>query len=201
MNQTQVVAIAAVAAVAAVAVSGVLVASAQEPPATATASASASASGSAAPKRALRSLADKPPPDGATPRPSDDEWKAAEEVALRGQLPDACSAHLVREWLRIHCPHGGGAVSVVSGSASDVDVRLAPVRLITTPQGSTTDPGGTAIAFPLRRGDRRIVQVTAQGEQSYDGGFYPWPMMLISVQWLDDQPGPWVSVAQELRRW
>ncbi len=50
----------------------------------------------------LRAIGDDPPSDERTPRPTPEEWKAADEVAL-ARAHQSCTARRVREWLRIGC--------------------------------------------------------------------------------------------------
>jgi hypothetical protein len=149
----------------------------------------------APPRPKLRSLADRPPPTEPSEAPKDDEWKTAEEVELLGELPPKCSAWLVREWLQLRCDHNGVAVSVVSGEKEGVDARLVPLAFKRVPWEAVT--GSTSVTLPLRRGDRRLLQVTTNSYEDYNGGVWPSMLMLLSVDWLDDHEGPWVAVSRE----
>jgi hypothetical protein len=54
-------------------------------------------------------------------------------------------------------------------------------------------PGGGEVMFPLRRGDRRVFQISTFG-QGYDGPFTILPAAIIQEQWTDGDPAPIVTV-------
>jgi hypothetical protein len=177
--------------VAAFAVPGLLLlgAQAQEP----------SASASAQPEvdeAMLRSLETKPPPEVKSEKPKPEEWNGAERVALFGKMPGTCKAYLLREWLQIRCDNNGAAFAVLSGSTEDVTTKLvrSAFTAATETEGATNVTGSITIQLPIRRGDRRVMQVSTTDFNDYSGGMWGRPLMTISEQWLDDQPGPWVSV-------
>lgn len=158
---------------------------------------SSTAAPSAAPKTpALRSLADQPPPDTKSEPPTPDEWNGAEQVALLGELPEHCTAKLVREWLQIRCAANGGSLSVISGSREGVSASLVPMSF--KPGASEPTTGSSTVVMPIRRGDRRVMQLMTMSFAEYSGNVWPHLELLISEQWLDDQTGPWVSVTKEI---
>jgi hypothetical protein len=168
-------------------------AEADEPDHAAGTNTAATAEASAKPKR--RALDSAPPSQEKSAAPTADEWKSAEPVALLGTLPDKCSVWLVREWLRIACYENGLAVSIISGSKEDVSATLVPLAFRKVP--FEVVGGSSVLQLPIRRGDRRLLQVTTNSYEDYDGGIYPRMLFLLSVQWLDDQDGPWVAVARQ----
>jgi hypothetical protein len=180
----------------------VLLAARAEPPAASAdpaSSADPSAEPSAEPKprdTTLRSLESQPPPAEESTAPTAAEWEGAERVEVFGPLPDTCKAFLVREWLRIHCNNSGSAFAVLSGSKKDVTARLVPLGLRTETGSMTEVPGTITLQLPLRRGDRRVMQLSSTSFSEYSANAWGAPFLTISEQWLDDQPGPWVSVAQ-----
>lgn len=171
-----------------------------EPRATASASATATASASAsvtAPTVPERDLREQPPPSEASDHPKPDEWKKAEPVALVRPLPSSCHARLLREWLRIRCdswnPQSG---AILTGDADDVFFFMvsAQSRMMHT-QGRNSE-GYVTLELPLRRGDRRLIQLTESDLMGY-GGLGPQRLkMLLSVRWFDDDNGPTITATQ-----
>ena len=153
----------------------------------------ASASASAAPEPRVRDLFEKPPPGAESEHPKPDEWKDAEPVALARALP-GCKARLLREWLRLQCPMWNPQAGVViTGSTDDVFFFLASgqQRMMANPGGEV---GGYAtVELPLRRGDRRLIQLTTSETMDY-GGVGPQRLaLLLSIRWLDDESGPTIT--------
>jgi hypothetical protein len=129
----------------------------------------------------LAALADDPPTDERSPRPTAEEWKHADEVALSREHA-LCKARRVREWLRIACKPWGSlaAIDLLAGPSEGVafDAR---------------ESGEQAVIFPVRRGDRRVLQIVHVASSSrysvdYDTAF------AISEDWLADAKGPTVVV-------
>jgi hypothetical protein len=125
------------------------------------------------------------------PVPSDDEWLHAKSVAL--EPPSWCDAATTRGWLRVHCSVTTWAgVSVLGGSRDGLYV-------------SASDRDATIVA-PLRRGDRRVVQVTdARAREWWDGqkglySYYGPPQIvaryIVSIAWLDSR-GPIATARAE----
>ena len=129
----------------------------------------------------LVAIADDPPSEERTPRPTAQEWKDADEVALARADP-GCKALRVHEWLRIACRPWGSlaAIDLLAGPSEGVafDAR---------------ERGEQAVIFPVRRGDRRVLQIVHVASSSrysvdYDTAF------AISEDWLADAKGPTVVV-------
>lgn len=133
-------------------------------------------------------LADQRPGPEATPKPSAKEWKAAPRVSLARPLPSFCEARLVREWLRIRCSPAEGlaaGAAVLSGDGADVGFFM-------TRSGKYGWDSTTEVVMPLRRGDRRIVQLT-RTNSGHEGIFSQDPLLLVSAEWLDEKGGPIVT--------
>jgi hypothetical protein len=170
---------------------------ADKPAASASSSVSASATAAAsaaAPAVRHRDLQEKPPPKEISDHPKPSEWKDAEPVALARAMPKSCSAKLLREWLKIRCnlwaPQAG---AVLTGDTRDVYFFMvsAQTRMMKTP--GRDFEGYVTVELPIRRGDRRLIQLT-ESDASY-GGIGPQNIaLLLSVRWLDDESGPTVTV-------
>jgi len=125
-------------------------------------------------------------PREASAIPTQDEWKNAITVkpARVDHLARACRFSRVKEWLKIHCPKlHTSAISVLGGSDKDVHMWIAPVHEL-----EGTKPGADII-FPVRPGDRRLIQVLEFGE-AYAGPGHPVLSFTISEQWIDGEAAP-----------
>ncbi|MDI3284044.1 hypothetical protein [Polyangium sp. 15x6] len=148
---------------------------AQAPPA---ASASAAAPGEAVP------LDVDPPGNEKTKSPTFDEWAKATKVRLTRTGPAAapCTAYRVREWLKVRClgtkPH---AMVVLGGDAAEVSFWI-----------DRDERQGGEVQFPMRRGDRRVVQIWTGGVDAA-GVFKARPSLVIQEHWLDDRAAPTVT--------
>jgi hypothetical protein len=149
---------------------------------TAIVAASAPLATPAAPPSTLES--DVPGPDK-SPVPSYAEWQAATQVKLSRTSPAAsgCVASRVREWLRVRCPQRTFAISLLGGSNEGLSFWIGP-----------EDKGRPGeVQFPLRRGDRRVLQLWTDGKAA-DGSAMPEPSLVVQEQWLEGQAAPTVSV-------
>lgn len=134
--------------------------------------------------------ADPPGPE-VSAAPKVDEWKSARPVKLARSVP-ACSAYLVREWLKIHCSGFPGAgVSLLAGSRDGVQVWVDP----SGGEGAQgmKRPRDAEIILPLRRGDGRFFQIAQFGE-GYDGPVGWSNAYAVSESWIDGDPAPIVTV-------
>jgi hypothetical protein len=123
------------------------------------------------------------------PTPTDEDWRGTLRVDLE-RNDDACFAHTYRGWLRLTCGVAAGAGASVLGGTRD-GLYLAAKN------------GEVTITAPLRRGDRRVVQITvARGTTTYDsrngGMFEVEPVIvqtwgIVSIAWIDT-PGPVVTI-------
>ncbi|WP_437767257.1 hypothetical protein WMF27_20155 [Sorangium sp. So ce281] len=124
-------------------------------------------------------------------QPTAAEWKAAPRVRLSRAGPAAagCRAYRAREWLRIRCPElTVSAISLLGGKTEGVAFWIDP------PRGGSELPRGGEVMFPIRRGDRRVIQILTFGP-GYDGPFTLLPAIVIQEQWLEDEPAPTVTAS------
>lgn len=175
-------------------------ASAASPSASASASVSALASASASaaavepPKRPppLEQLEKQTIPTEKSPVPKYDEWQAAPlvEVAHRGANTSDCSVTRVREWLKVRCFMNIGAVYQHAGNPEGVSFWVSPKTDVYT---DFDNANGAEMIFPLRQGDRRLLQFYNLGHDPCFGiGFDPG--IMVEETWLEGEPGPIVVV-------
>ena len=118
-----------------------------------------------------------------SPRPSPAQWKQARPVALRYAGPRAsrCTAFLLRVWLKVRC--SGGTVPAVTQLGGERD---GVVFWIDPPADRATNlPGDVDVQFPLRRGDRRVLQFWGLGP-GYDGPLTVVPGLTLHEEWVDE---------------
>lgn len=120
-----------------------------------------------------------------TPVPKHDEWAGAAPMKLSRTSPRAsgCVSTRVREWLRIRCPNRTFALSLLGGSNEGLAFWIGPE--------AEGQPG--EVQFPLRRGDKRVIQFWEQGKDAA-GNPVPRPSLIVQEHWLEDEPEPTVTV-------
>lgn len=128
--------------------------------------------------------ADVPGPDK-SPVPTAKEWLSATPAKLSrtSQAAVGCDATRVREWLRVRCPIKTYAISLLGGSNENLSFWIGPEK-----EGQ---PG--EVQFPLRRGDRRVVQFWMAGKDA-DGNVAPVPSIVLQEQWVEGEASPTVTV-------
>jgi hypothetical protein len=130
----------------------------------------------------------QPFPDEKTPRPTLDEWKPAQPVALTTPLLSRCNAYRVREWVKIDCGgFGTSSIALLGGEREGVALFLRPLP----PNNSV--PEGGEVMFPVRRGDRRVLEWSTFGD-AYDGPGTPEVAFMISESWAPADAGPTIVV-------
>lgn len=167
-------------------------------------SASAAASASAAPSpsasAALPVYFVGPPPAEKSKVPTAAEWAASEKVELAHGASE-CTTARVREWFRVRCTvvHALN-VQLVAGTH---ELYYSFVQGVTCyPAGDYNDDGycedRVETIFPLRRGDRRVIEITTQaGGYALPGaGVAEHGWAVISEAWPDDEPAPSISIAR-----
>lgn len=148
-------------------------------PAAASASAPSPSGSAAVKKPPLPALADDPPSEEKSKAPTRAEWTGATELRAARSTESRCAVRRLREWVRIQCTSvGGNGFSVVSGDRAGIEY------------GRIGEEGfdGSWLVFPLRRNDRRMIQLH---------GWTKWgwtPDLLISEQWLAGDKGPIVTI-------
>jgi hypothetical protein len=166
---------------------GPFVATAQPAP-----SGSTTAAAATAPPASLPSFADGIPTDQESKKPTPEEWRDAPVVAPTRMGPRAkgCTVSRVREWIRVSCP------DLVTASIGVLGGTMAGYAFWIDPQKEGKDaklPAGGEIQFPVRKGDRRVVQMLTFGT-GYEGPLTQLPAIVVQEHWLDDADRPTLTV-------
>ncbi len=135
----------------------------------------------------LPAFDEKPFPDEKSPRPKNDEWKTAPEIALSEGSATGnglCKVQRLREWIRFTCPLTTAKITLMCGSAEDVLLELGPV-----PVDWGLFPEGGEIVFPVRKGDRRLFEWQSV-EFGYKGSNSVTSFIVISELWLPGEEKP-----------
>lgn len=134
------------------------------------------------------SFAQVPFSDERTPKPKDKEWATAERVAIDGRagmaFPTPCETRRLREWIRIRCDTSTGSISLLGGNHEGLSLYLDPVK---GEFGSFAEGG--EIVFPVRRGDRRVIEWLTV-EFGYKGANSLNPFFVLSESWLPGEERP-----------
>jgi hypothetical protein len=146
---------------------------------------------------ALPSEAVSPPPDPPlisaslpaekSPRPAFADWKTSTPVRLQHVSPKAarCKVYLVKEWVRVRCLGGvTSAITQLGGEREGVAFWID-----SPPDPATGVPGDGEAVFPVRRGDRRLLQFWTLGP-GYDGPLTVVPAFTLQEEWIDPDAGP-----------
>jgi hypothetical protein len=137
---------------------------------------------------ATAGFADAPFADEASAKPTADEWRSAPEVEPTRRGPRAARCHVwrVREWVRVSCPDlVTASIAMLGGTAQGMAFWIDPVR-----EGADGKlPSGGEVLFPVRRGDRRVVQLLSFGA-GYEGPFTQLPALVVQESWLPDEEEP-----------
>lgn len=132
------------------------------------------------------------PPQERSPKPRPDEWSGAEPLAL--PRPHArCRATRLREWVRIACKSASDeymGARIVGGSHEEVALEAPRVE-----PGEPRSMRHADVVFPVRRGDRRLLEIP----RSVSAGFKSYSieeeaMVIISALWLPGDAGPTITV-------
>lgn len=125
-----------------------------------------------------RSLTEDPPSAEKTPRPKRAEWKNAPYIKLARATEQECKAKRIREWVMIRCDMGGiQGISLIAGSRDGLDVWM-----------NTLEDTHISVEFPVRRGDRRVFQVSARA-----GKYGSAPVAIVSERWSEGDPAPLIT--------
>lgn len=141
-----------------------------------------------------------PVPTEKSKPPTFAEWSAAKD--LEAPLSSTfCGIRRVREWLRLRCEVlNSNSIDLVTGNSNDVffSVKQGGGECTNDPNEGQICWDAVEVVFPIRRGDRRFLQVT----QRTGGGYYMpgsgpmvQPVVGLSEMWVEDEPGPIVTVA------
>lgn len=139
--------------------------------------------GVAVPANAPTLASDVPSADKSA-APSAAEWRDAKSVKLtrRGQRAGSCDGKRVREWLRVRCQTKTFAISLLGGSNDGLSFWIG---------GEADRPFGE-VQLPLRRGDRRVVQLWATSSDSA-GTSVVEPSLTLQELWADGDAAPTVT--------
>ena len=135
-------------------------------------------------------------PTSPSAAPTAEEWASAAPLPLLRQS-GGCAANRVREWVRVSCRFGDTmikGVRVLSGP-EDISILERPLEqgMPRVDQWSRPTMRGSMIVFPVRRGDRRLIQVV---EEFFEGRYTTGEdaLAVISAVWLDKDAGPTIVV-------
>ena len=170
-------------------------ASAASPAASSSASAAVSSSANAPagpPKREppIERLEKQTIPTTASKVPTLEEWKSATKVDVeRGTFAATnCVLYLVREWLKIKCDLSVGAIYQHSGNPEGVAFWVQPKTDIFS---TMYEANGGEMLFPLRSGDRRLLQFyTLRHDPCIGVGDEP--SVMVDETWIEGESAPTV---------
>jgi hypothetical protein len=126
-----------------------------------------------------------PPSTERSASPTAAEWLTAAPVLLARTSPKAssCVATRVREWLRVRCATPTFAISLLGGSHEGLAFWI----------GGEEEGRFGEVQLPLRRGDRRVVQLWATRDDP-SGAKVVVPAQVLQEQWVEGEPAPTVTV-------
>jgi hypothetical protein len=130
----------------------------------------------------------EPFPEGPTPAPKPDEWRAATPVSLtRNGSP--CRAYRVREWMKVDCSHLVPAgLAQITGPSEGVALAIA--------QAGRRDfalvSRNMEVIFPLRRGTGHMFMFMEIGE-GYEGPSGAIVALILGDHWVDGE-GPIITL-------
>lgn len=138
------------------------------------------------------------PPAETSKRPEASEWAQAKQLELPRPHP-LCTATTLREWVRIACQSPKDEtlfnVRVVGGPHDDVRITDLPLSAEAAKKATAQTMRGTDVVFPMRRGDRRIIEIT----RLLPTCFRCYSMeetteVVISALWLEGKTAPTIVV-------
>lgn len=117
--------------------------------------------------------------------PTAEEWLAARPVKLSRTSPRAatCAATRVREWLRVRCATPTFAISLLGGSNEGLSFWI----------GGEAEGRFGEVQLPLRRGDRRVVQLWATRDDGAGSAIVE-PALVLQELWIEGDAAPTVTV-------
>jgi hypothetical protein len=134
------------------------------------------------------SFAQVPFSDERTPKPKDKEWATAERVAIDGlagmAFPTPCETRRLHEWIRIRCTTATGSIALLGGNHEGLSLHLDPLK-----EEFDSFANGGEIVFPVRRGDRRVIEWLTV-EFGYKGANSLTPFFVLSESWLPFEERP-----------
>lgn len=127
-----------------------------------------------------------PKPEEKLKIPQAPEWKSAPRVKFASLGPRAknCRMFRVREWLKIHCDGQASAIGLMGGTTGGAFFYLPPAK-----EGEPA-PTSSDVIFPMREGDRRVIEIFAYGP-AYGGSMIS-PGLVLQEHWNPGEPFPTV---------
>jgi len=148
------------------------------------------------PPEGARDVEIDPPPGTKSPRPT--KWADAVDIVVQGA--SACTAVMLREWVKVTCP-GSASIALLGGNIDGVMIDVVETTANTDPaigvERAARTLTGVAI-FPLRRGDRRVLEFNLF-EQGFSGYGSSTPDsqnvgQVLSELWLEGDKGPRLEI-------
>ena len=138
-----------------------------------------------APPPAIATLESDVPGEEVSKAPTAEEWLAAAPVKLTRQSPRAssCTAIRVREWLRVRCATPTFAISLLGGNIDGLSFWI----------GGEAEGRFGEVQLPLRRGDRRVVQLWATRSDAAGSAIVE-PALVLQEVWAPGDASPTVTV-------
>jgi hypothetical protein len=146
----------------------------------------------------LPSFRAEPFPETRSPEPKAAEWPLVSRVTLdrsavglfvehqgAGIGSGRCEARRKREWIQIRCAFDTGVVSLLGGNVDGLALRLDPEEK----QDFPVFPAGAEVVFPVRRGDRRVIE-WLEAASGYKGLRSVEPAFVLSEQWPAGDEAP-----------
>lgn len=120
--------------------------------------------------------------DSKTPKMRD--WQAATRVKItrRGPRAEGCRAWRTGAWIKVHCDVRTTAVSLLGGAFKGISMWMRE------PPAGSPSPESSEVIFPIRPGDRRIMEFFSFGE-TYGGSMVS-PGIVLQEYWLEGASAP-----------
>lgn len=120
--------------------------------------------------------------DNKTPKLSD--WQTATRVRItrRGARAENCRAWRTRAWIKVHCDVRTTAVSLLGGAFKGVSMWMRD------PPAGAPAPEAAEVIFPMKPGDRRVLEFFSFGE-TYGGSMVS-PGLMLQEYWLEGTSAP-----------
>ncbi len=144
----------------------------------------------AAPLAAGPTLASDVPGAEISKAPTAAEWTQAKPVTLTRVSPRtaSCRAVRLREWIRVRCASKTFAISLLGGDSGGLSFWI----------GTEPDNLFGEVQLPMRRGDRRVVQLWATRDDpsgvAPSGTVVVEPWLVLQELWAEGDAGPTVTV-------
>lgn len=121
--------------------------------------------------------------------PKEAEWRAsavAVKFTARGPRAKNCRLLRLREWLKVRCEAQITAISLLGGNIDRAYFWL--------PQQKEGEPSPTSaeVIFPIKPGDRRIIELFSFGP-AYGGSMIS-PGPVLQEHWIAGEPAPTVVI-------